>query len=124
MEDCQGGSQRSDMKKKMLFIFNPKAGKGKIKTSLLDIVDVFNKGGYEVMIRAMQHPRDAYEQARDYAEEMDLIVCSKGDGTLDEVVTGVMEKKSSVPIGYIPAGSTNDFANSLFMPKIWWQRRP
>ena len=81
------------MKKKMLFIFNPKAGKGKIKTSLLDIVDVFNKGGYEVMIRATQHPRDAYEQARDYAEEMDLIVCSGGDGTLDEVVTGVMEKK-------------------------------
>lgn len=105
------------MKKKMLFVFNPKAGKGKIKNSLLDIVDIFNKGGYEVTIRATQYQRDAYEQARDYADEMDLIVCSGGDGTLDEVVTGVMERGSSVPIGYIPAGSTNDFANSLFMPK-------
>ena len=46
-----------------------------------------------------------------------MIVCSGGDGTLDEVVTGIMEAESSVPIGYIPAGSTNDFANSLFMPK-------
>ncbi|MDO4276714.1 MAG: diacylglycerol kinase family lipid kinase [Eubacteriales bacterium] len=105
------------MGKRMLFIFNPKAGKGKIKTYLLEIVDVFNKFGYEVIIRATQHPKDAYDQAKEYADKVDLIVCSGGDGTLDEVVTGIMDKESSVPIGYIPAGSTNDFANSLFMPK-------
>lgn len=105
------------MEKKLIFIFNPKAGKGKIKSSLMDIVDIFNKGGYEVLIRATQCPKDAYEQAKRYADKVDLIVCSGGDGTLDEVVTGVMEIGSSVPIGYIPAGSTNDFANSLFMPK-------
>jgi diacylglycerol kinase (ATP) len=103
--------------KKMLFVFNPKAGKGKIKTHLLDIIDIFNKNDYEVIIRSTQKAKDAYEQAREYADEVDLIVCSGGDGTLDEVVTGIMEKKSDVPIGYIPAGSTNDFANSLFMPK-------
>lgn len=105
------------MEKKMLFIFNPKAGKGKIKIHLLEIVDIFNKGGYEVIIRATQYPKDAYEKAKEYADKVDLIVCSGGDGTLDEVVTGIMELESSVPIGYIPAGSTNDFANSLFMPK-------
>ena len=105
------------MNKKMLFVFNPKAGKGKIKTNLLDIVDIFNKGGYEVIIYSTQKPRDAYEKAKEYESKVDLIVCSGGDGTLDEVVTGVMEVDSSVPIGYIPAGSTNDFANSLFMPK-------
>ena len=105
------------MKKRMLFVFNPKAGKGKIKTHLLDIVDIFNKGGYEVVIRATQGPKDAYEQVKEYADQVDLIVCSGGDGTLDEVVTGIVEVDSSVPIGYIPAGSTNDFANSLFMPK-------
>ena len=105
------------MGKKLIFIFNPKAGKGKIKSSLMEIVDIFNKGGYEVIIRATQHPRDAYEQAKFYAEKVDLVVCSGGDGTLDEVLTGIMEMGSSVPIGYIPAGSTNDFANSLFMPK-------
>lgn len=103
--------------KKMLFVFNPKAGKGKIKTHLLDIVDIFSSHNYEIIIRSTQAPRDAYEKAKEYADSVDLIVCSGGDGTLDEVVTGIMEVNSSVPIGYIPAGSTNDFANSLFMPK-------
>ena len=101
----------------MLFVFNPKAGKGKIKTHLLDIVDIFSSHDYEIIIRATQAPRDAYEKAKEYANSVDMIVCSGGDGTLDEVVTGIMEAESSVPIGYIPAGSTNDFANSLFMPK-------
>ena len=105
------------MKKRMLFVFNPKAGKGRIKTHLLDIVDIFNKGGYEVIIRATQGPKDAYEQVKEYADQVDLIACSGGDGTLDEVVTGIVEVGSQTPIGYIPAGSTNDFANSLFMPK-------
>ena len=101
----------------MLFVFNPKAGKGKIKTHLLDIVDIFSSHDYEIIIRSTQAPRDAYEKAKEYANSVDMIVCSGGDGTLDEVVTGIMEAESSVPIGYIPAGSTNDFANSLFMPK-------
>ena len=105
------------MAKKMLFVFNPKAGKGKIKTHLLDIVDIFSSHDYEIIIRSTQAPRDAYEKAKEYANSVDMIVCSGGDGTLDEVVTGIMEAESSVPIGYIPAGSTNDFANSLFMPK-------
>ena len=84
---------------------------------LLDIVDIFNKGGYEVIIRATQGPKEAYEQVKEYADQVDLIACSGGDGTLDEVVTGIVEVGSQTPIGYIPAGSTNDFANSLFMPK-------
>ena len=105
------------MKKRMLFVFNHKAGKGRIKMHLLDIVDIFNKGGYEVIIRATQGPKDAYEQVKEYADQVDLIACSGGDGTLDEVVTGIVEMGSQTPIGYIPAGSTNDFANSLFMPK-------
>ena len=54
------------MKKRMLFVFNPKAGKGRIKMHLLDIVDIFNKGGYEVIIRATQGPKDAYEQVKEY----------------------------------------------------------
>ena len=105
------------MKKRMLFIFNPKAGKGKIRTSLPEIIDIFNKKGYEVLIHSTQCARDAYEKAKEYESQVDLIVCSGGDGTLDEVVTAIMEKESQIPIGYIPAGSTNDFANSLFMPK-------
>ena len=105
------------METKLFFVFNPKAGKGKIKTALMDIVDIFNKGGYEVVIRATQYPKDAYEMTRKYADKVDLVVCSGGDGTLDEVVAGLVETGSKVPVGYIPAGSTNDFAGSLFIPK-------
>ena len=105
------------MEKKLFFVFNPKAGKGKIKTALMDIVDIFNKGGYEVVIRATQYPKDAYEMTRKYADKVDLVVCSGGDGTLDEVVAGLVETGSKVPVGYIPAGRTNDFAGSLFIPK-------
>ena len=70
------------LEKKLVFIFNPKAGKGKIKTSLMEIVDIFNKCGYEVIIRATQAPRDAYEQVKKYADQVDLIVCSGGDGSV------------------------------------------
>ena len=71
-----------------------------------------------MIIRATQGPKDAYEQVKEYADQVDLIACSGGDGTLDEVVTGIVEVGSQTPIGYIPAGSTNDFANSLFINLI------
>ncbi|NCC44018.1 MAG: diacylglycerol kinase family lipid kinase [Clostridia bacterium] len=105
------------MSKKMLFIFNPRSGKGQIRNKLLDIIDVFVKGGYEVIVHPTQGPRDGCNMARDMANEVDLIVCSGGDGTLDEIVTGLMEVGAKVPLGYIPAGSTNDFANSLEIPR-------
>lgn len=105
------------MSKKMLFIFNPRSGKGMIRNKLLDIIDVFVKGGYEVIVHPTQGPKDAGNMAREMAKEVDLIVCSGGDGTMDEVVTGLMEGNISIPVGYIPAGSTNDFASSLEIPK-------
>ena len=70
-----------------------------------------------MIIRATQYPKDAYEMTKKYADKVDLVVCSGGDGTLDEVVAGLVETGSKVPVGYIPAGSTNDFAGSLFIPK-------
>lgn len=105
------------MQKRMLFIFNPRAGKGQIKPKLMEIVDIFVKHGWEVIIYPTQRARDAYEQSRKYGNQVDMIVCSGGDGTLDEVVSGVNEVNDRLPIGYIPAGSTNDFASSLFIPK-------
>ena len=60
-------------------------------------MDIFNKGGYEVIIYSTQKPKDAYEKAKEYESKVDLIVCSGGDGTLDEVVTGVMEKRVPFP---------------------------
>lgn len=105
------------MEKTLLFIYNPKAGKGKIKSHLSDIVDIFTRHFYRVRLHPTQFPRDAYEQTKALQGRVDLIVVSGGDGTLDEVVTALMETGSNTPIGYIPSGSTNDFANSLFIPK-------
>lgn len=104
-------------RKKLLFVFNPFSGKGQIKNKLLEIVDQFVKSGFEVTIYPTQKPQDAMELVEQRAGEYELVVCSGGDGTLDETVTGMMKGKTKVPIGYIPAGSTNDFANSLDIPK-------
>lgn len=102
---------------RLLFIYNPKAGKGQIRGSLLDILDVFVKAGYEVTARPTQFAGEAVKIAADRSAKYDLVVCSGGDGTLDEVVKGIMKSVRRRPIGYIPAGSTNDFANSLGLPK-------
>lgn len=104
-------------KKDMLFIYNPKAGKALIRNHLVDIIDVFVKGGYEVTVYPTQARGDAIKKTKKKKDKYDIVVCSGGDGTLDEVCTGMMESKVKVPIGYIPAGSTNDFAASLNLSK-------
>ena len=100
-------------KKKVLFIYNPRAGKSQIKTHLSDIMDVLVKSGCEVTVYPTQGVHDAVRAAAQKSGRYDMVVCSGGDGTLDEVVTGMMRSNKVVPVGYIPAGSTNDFANSL-----------
>lgn len=105
------------MSRKLLFVFNPHSGKGQIKNNLVDIVDIMVKAGYEVTIYTTQARADATRKVIEEAQNFDRIVCSGGDGTLDEVVTGLIQSEASTPIGYIPAGSTNDFANSLGIPK-------
>lgn len=103
--------------KKVLFVFNPYSGKALIKNYLLDIVDTMVKADYEVTIYPTQKRGDATRMVEEAAEDYNLIVCSGGDGTLDEAVTGMMRREHKIPLGYIPAGSTNDFATSLGIPK-------
>ncbi|MBQ2282826.1 MAG: YegS/Rv2252/BmrU family lipid kinase [Agathobacter sp.] len=105
------------MKRKLLFVFNPHAGKGLIKNHLLDIVDIFTKADYEVTIYPTQCRGDATKKVESEAGGYDRIVCSGGDGTINEVVCGMVAAGLDKPIGYIPAGSTNDYANSLNLPK-------
>lgn len=105
------------VRKKLLFIINPKAGKAQIKNHLLEILDIFIKAGYEVTVCITQEKGDAIRLVEKREDSYELLVCSGGDGTLDEVVTGMVKSRRSLPIGYIPAGSTNDFANSLRIPK-------
>ena len=105
------------MEKRLFFVYNPRAGKGLIKAKLADIIDIFVKAGYETIVYPTQAKGDGYERVMEYHDKVDAGVCSGGDGTLDEVVSGLMACGSPVPVGYIPAGSTNDFANSLSIPK-------
>jgi diacylglycerol kinase (ATP) len=103
--------------KKMLFIYNPNSGMGLLKPKLSDVLDIFVKGGYEVTVYPTQKYHDAVRKMGEYEEQYDLVACSGGDGTLDEVVMGMMKREKKVPIGYIPAGTTNDFASSLHISK-------
>ncbi len=103
--------------KRLLFIYNPMSGRGRIKSSLIDLIDIFVKSGYRVEAYPTQYSGDAKRAVIRRDDGFSLIVCCGGDGTLDEVVTGMMECRDRIPIGYIPAGSTNDFAASLGIPK-------
>ncbi len=99
--------------KKMLFIMNPYSGTRKANRYLSDIISLFNRADYEVNIRMTAGTGDAAKFAESHSLGMDLVVCCGGDGTLNETVTGMLRAGSTAPIGYIPAGSTNDFASSL-----------
>jgi len=99
--------------KKMLFILNPCAGTKKANKILVNILDIFNRADYSVNTYITAKQKDATKAVKRLGPGMDIIVCCGGDGTFNETITGVMESGLNIPIGYIPAGSTNDFANSL-----------
>ena len=103
--------------KKMLFIVNPKSGREQIRSKLLEVLDLFSAAGYEIQIHITQRQKDAAEAAARWGQEKGLVVCSGGDGTLNEVISGMMELPRAPLLGYIPSGSTNDYASSLEIPK-------
>ena len=102
--------------KKMLFIMNPYSGKRRANKYLVEILEMFNRAGYRVTVHMTAGQGDATEGARAMGRDVDLVVCCGGDGTFNETVAGVMQCGREVPVGYIPAGSTNDFAASLKLP--------
>ena len=104
------------MNKKNLIIMNPCSGKKKANRFLTDIVDLFTKDGYMNTVLTTLKQGDGTTYTKEYAKDYDLITCIGGDGTFNEVVAGLLEDDIDVPIGYIPAGSTNDFASSLELP--------
>ncbi len=103
--------------KKMLFVFNPRSGKEQIKGQLMEILDIFTRAGYELRVHVTQKQKDAMEVVARLGKKVDVVVCSGGDGTLNETISGMMKLKKMPLLGYIPAGSTNDFATSLGIPK-------
>ena len=102
--------------KKLFFVMNPCAGMRKANKLLPEILAVFNRADFDVRVYMTKCQGDAKEEIKRRASEMDLIVCCGGDGTFNEAVAGILESGVDVPVGYIPAGSTNDFASSLGLP--------
>lgn len=99
--------------KRLFFVMNPFAGTRKANRVLPQILAEFNRAGYEVIVHITKTQGDACRQVAARAGSMDLVVCCGGDGTFNETVAGLMESGAKIPVGYIPAGSTNDFAASL-----------
>ena len=99
--------------KRLLLILNPTAGMRRGRRQLADVVEIFNRAGYLVQTYITACPGDAATAAEKLSEGMDLVVCAGGDGTFNETVAGLLRSGRDIPLGYLPCGSTNDFANSL-----------
>lgn len=98
---------------KVLFVINPCSGRGKINTELIEILKVFCRADYEVTTYITAKQGDATEVVQKANGKYDRIICCGGDGTLNEVTTGLARANVDIPISYIPAGTTNDFARTL-----------
>ena len=99
--------------KKLLFIMNPFAGQKKANKVLPEILMLFTNAGYDIHISMTTGPGSATRTAAERGGEADLVVCCGGDGTLNETIAGLLMAGLNVPVGYIPSGTTNDFASSL-----------
>lgn len=104
------------MSKKLLFIINPMAGRNQAQTDLYKMVKIFSDHDYEVTVYPTRARLDCSRKVTEDAGGYDLIVCCGGDGTLNEMVSGMMQRQDRRPMGYIPLGSTNDLAVSLRLP--------
>lgn len=103
--------------KKMLLIYNPHAGKGKVRNKLADILDRLTQAGWLVTARPTAGPGDATVVACELGASYDRVVCCGGDGTLNEVVSGLVDLHEPPVLGYVPAGTTNDFSKNLALPR-------
>ncbi|MDO4314573.1 MAG: YegS/Rv2252/BmrU family lipid kinase [Oscillospiraceae bacterium] len=100
-------------RKKLLLIVNPRAGRSKSRGPLYDAASIFSEAGYLLTIHNTAEPGDATETAAREGGDYDVVVAAGGDGTLNEVISGLMRLERRPPLGYMPQGSTNDFASSL-----------
>ena len=99
--------------KKLLLVVNPYSGQKKAAKLLPEIIAMFNRADYTVQVYITAGPGDATVEVARVCRDVDLVVCCGGDGTFNETLAGILESGLNTPIGYIPAGSTNDFASSL-----------
>lgn len=104
---------------KVLFIYNPHAGKGAMKNKLSDVMEIFMRAGFEVTIYATMQQQEATGIVQEKGKDFDRVICSGGDGTLHEVTHGLMclPPEERPRCGYIPTGTVNDFATGIKLPK-------
>lgn len=105
------------MRKKLLLMYNPTSGRAKIGKQLDDILELFFDAGYEVTVYPIRPDYGAEEILRDRGEDFDRIVCCGGDGTLQHTIAGLEQLSRKPVLGYLPSGSTNDFAANLGLGK-------
>lgn len=99
---------------KVMLIINPRAGKMKSKTALYDIAEIFCRADYETVVKITSGKGQAEKYAYEAANGgFDIVVCCGGDGTLNETISGIISSGKKISVGYVPAGSTNDFARTL-----------
>lgn len=101
------------MYKKMMLVINPRAGRMQSRNNLFNLINLFYQNGYEVTVYPTQERSDATRIVMENAHRYDMVACCGGDGTLNEVITGLMHLSNRPPLGYIPSGTTNDLATSL-----------
>ena len=105
------------MKKNLMLIINPAAGRGAYKVSLPDALQLLDQGGYRTTLYFTSARGDATVFAAEHGAEYDTVACIGGDGTLSEVLAGLMRLEKPPKIGYFPMGTTNDVATTLDLPK-------
>ncbi len=98
-------------------IVNPKAGRSKSKEPLFDACAAFSQAGYLLSVRVTESPADAVRIAEEEGSRFDVVVAVGGDGTLNQVVSGLDHLEHPPLLGYIAQGSTNDFASTLNISK-------
>ena len=103
--------------KKLLLVINPVTAKAALSPALIDVMDCFEKGGYEVTVHVTQYKNDTQDTVKRIGAQFDTVVCAGGDGTLNETVAAILTLGRKPGIGYLPAGTTNDFAVSWGIPR-------
>ena len=103
--------------KKLLLIINPVTARAAVTPALIDVIDCFEKGGYAVTVHVTQYKNDTFDTVSRIGGDYDTVVCAGGDGTLNETVAAAIRLENKPAVGYLPTGTTNDFAVSWGIPR-------